>query len=84
MSLNNEVLLCKARISEREKSREEMEMRADSYTRMIRDIIDPFSGDFVNMDLTRAELLIKDFRALQEERKKLDDEIRKLRRELNG
>ncbi len=84
MSIGNEVLLIKARIAGKKKRIEEINLRGDSFIRMIRDIIDPYAGDFIDFDMKRALLLMKDFYALWEEANILKAEIAKMEKDLNG
>jgi hypothetical protein len=84
MTIGKDILLLKARISEKKKRLAEMELRADSYTRMLRDIIDPYSGDFTEFDMDRAELIVQDFHAVWCEARALKAEIARMEKDLNG
>ncbi len=84
MDLKKEILLVKARLSEKKKSLGEMELRADSYISILRDIIDPYGGDFTEFDMERAMVIMNDFYNLWREAKRLKAEIAKLEKDLNG
>jgi len=82
MSIGKEVLLIKARIAGKKKRLDEINLRGDSFIRMIRDIIDPYAGDFIDFDMKRALLLMKDFYALWEEANLLKEQIAQMEKDL--
>lgn len=84
MSIGKEILLLRARIADKKKRLKDMELRADSYIRIIRDIIDPYGGEWTEFDMERASVTMLDFHALWEEAKALRVDIRRMEKELNG
>jgi hypothetical protein len=82
--IGKEIMLCKARIAEKKKRLADMELRADSYTRMVRDIIDPYAGDFTEFDMERGKLIMDDFHAVWCEARALKAEIARMEKDLNG
>ena len=84
MSIGKEILLLKARLAEKKKRLDEMELRANSYIRIIRDIIDPYGGEWTEFDLERARLIMEDFHAVWAEARTLKTEISRMEKDLNG
>jgi len=84
MSLGNEILLCKARLTDKKKRLEDMELRADSYIGILRDIIDPYGGHFTNFDMDKAMLIMADFHKIWKEAHELKNMIAKMESDLNG
>lgn len=84
MSIGKEIMLLRARIAEKKKRLSEMDLRADSYIRIIRDLVDPYGGQFTDFDMDKALLLMKDFHALWKEANELKAEISRMERDLNG
>jgi len=80
----NEILLLKARIAEKKKTLKEMQLKADSYIIVLRDIFDPYTDDFTAIDTARAEVAIKDFKRLCAEGKELKTQIARMEKDLNG
>ncbi|MCL4492531.1 MAG: hypothetical protein M1510_11665 [Nitrospirae bacterium] len=84
MSIGKEVFLLQARLAGLKKTRGEKVLRADSYISIIRDIIDPYGGDFAGFDMEKFMVIAKDFYSLWEETKTLDEQIARMERDLNG
>lgn len=84
MTIGNDLIVLKSRLSERKGRRKDNTKRADTLTRMIRDIVDPFSGDFMRWDMHQFRVLSADLIDLAVETKALDEEIAKLELELHG
>ena len=82
MNLQNEILLNKARLAEMKKRFQDMEDRAESYITIIREIIDPYGGEFTELDMDKAIVMVVDFRILWVEARKLKGEIAKLEKSL--
>lgn len=82
--LGKEILLCRARLADKKKRLEEMELRADSYIGIIRDIIDPYAGDFTGFDMDKAMLIMTDFHKIWKEARELKSTVEKMERDLNG
>jgi hypothetical protein len=82
MNLGNEVILAKARLSEKEKRLRDLRRRGENYIIILRDIIDPSVEETEDLDLDRGEITLRDFRALNQEIVELKAEIRKNKREL--
>lgn len=61
---NNELLIAKGRLSELNERYKEFEMKAESLLIQLREILNPFS-DFLDIDLERALMMVKEFRQLQ-------------------
>lgn len=61
---SNELLLAKGRLAELQERYNEFEMKAESLLIQLRELLNPFS-EFLNLDLDRALLLVKEFRTLQ-------------------
>lgn len=80
----NEVLLLKARLSEKKKSLEEMNRRADSYIIVLRDIFDPYTEDFTTINIDRAVVIVNDFNRLCAEGRELKAQIARMEKDLNG
>jgi len=84
MSIGKDILLLKARLSEYKKRLHDIELRADSYMIIIRDIIDPYGGDFTKFDMDRALVIMNDFHALWKEANDLKAQISRMEKDLNG
>ena len=84
MSIGKEVLIIKSRIAEMKKRTREIDLRADSYISLLRDIIDPYGGEWTDFDMDRALVVMNDFHALWKEALNIKAQISKLERELNG
>ena len=84
MSIGKEILLLKARLAEKKKRLDDIELRADSYMIILRDIIDPYGGDFTGFDMDRALVIMNDFHSLWKEAKELKAEIARIEKDLNG
>ena len=80
----NEILLLKARLAEKKKALEEMQLKADSYIIVLRDIFDPYIEDFTTIDAERGEVIAKDFKHLCAKGKELKAQIAKMEKDLNG
>lgn len=80
----NEVLLLKARLAEKKKALEEMQLKADSYIIVLRDIFDLYHEDFTAIDAGRGEVIAKDFNRLCSEGKEIKAQIARMERDLNG
>lgn len=80
----NEGFLLKARISESGERLRQMEERADAYIRMLRDIIDPYAGDFTETEVPKARLLMDDYYKLWAEARELKALKARMERDLNG
>jgi hypothetical protein len=61
---SNELLLARGKIAELENHYKEFEMKAESLLIQLREILNPFS-EFLDMDIERALVLVKEFRTLQ-------------------
>ncbi len=83
-NLRKEILLNKARLTDKKKRFTELELRADSYISFIRDIIDPYGGHFTEFDMEKALVIMNDFYNLWIEAKRLKTEIIKLEKDLSG
>lgn len=83
MNLGDEVLLHKARIAEKKKRLKDMELRANNYIRIIRDIVDVY-GDYTRFDIPRARVTMRDFHKLWEKARQLESEIETMEAQLNG
>lgn len=80
----NERLLLKARFAEAKKRLKEMELKADAYISIIRDIIDPYAGDYIDFDIDKAVVIMGDFHKLWTEARELKAQIAKMEKDLNG
>lgn len=80
----NEIIILKAKLADAKKRFEQNKIKADNYIIILRDIIDPYTDDFTELDLNRASITLQDFATLQNEAKELKDKIKKLEKELNG
>lgn len=61
---SNELLIAKGRLAELKERYDEFEMKADSLMIQIRELLNPLKA-FVDLELDKALLLIKEFRQLQ-------------------
>lgn len=82
--LGKDILLLKARLSNKKKSLEEMKLRADSYIIILRDIIDPYTEDFTELNIDRAMVIMRDFSRLWNEAKDLKTQIARMEKDLHG
>lgn len=80
----SERIMLKGRKAEKEKRLKEIDVRANSYIRIIREIIDPYGGSFIDFEMDRAVAAMDDFHAIWREARQLKDEIRRIEAELNG
>lgn len=79
---SNELLLAKGRLAELQERYNEFEMKADSLLIQIRELLDPFSK-FLDLDLGKALLMIKEFRTLQLNARECQDMIDKIKSTYN-
>ncbi|KAF0145102.1 MAG: hypothetical protein FD156_1213 [Nitrospirae bacterium] len=84
MSIGKDVILHKARLDEKKKRLATLNLRAENYIIILRDIIDPATEDSNDLDLCRAQITLEDFVSLNEEKLALKAEIARMERELNG
>ena len=86
MSFRNELLLIKAKIAEKKKRLQELDLRANNHIITIRSIVDAnaYDEDFTEIELDRAKAAMDDFYAIWNEAKDLKTQISKLEREVNG
>ena len=84
MSIGKEMIVIKAKLSERKCRRRDNERRADTLTRVIREIIDPLGGDFTGWNILQFEVLSRDLVSLWKETKGIDEEIAAMEREIRG
>lgn len=80
----NERLVLKARLADAEKRLNEMEIRADAYISIIREIIDPFAGEYTDIDVEKAVVILHDFRKLWKDAKALKEQKAILEKAVNG
>lgn len=80
----NERLLLKARYQDTKKRLKDMELKADAYISIIRDIIDPYAGDYVGFDMDKAVVIMEDFHKLWSEARELKAQFAKMEKDLNG
>jgi|GEM_PF-1646069 len=79
--MNNEILIMKGRLADLEKQEGEIQMKAESYLIQIRELLDPYA-EFLDLELTKAFLLVKDFRELQIEAREINTKIKQLKENL--
>lgn len=84
MTIGKDLILHRARISEKKKRLEDLSRRAENFIIILRDIIDPSVEDSNSLDLERAKCTLDDFITLNGEKATLKAEIAKLERDLNG
>lgn len=86
MSIKNEILLIKAKIAEKKNRLQELELKANNYIIIIRNIVDAnaYDEDFTELALDRAKTAMDDFYKLWTEAKELKAQLDKLEREVNG
>lgn len=61
---SNELLIAKGKVAELNQQYKDFELKAESLLIQLREILNPFS-EFLDMDIERAMLLVREFRALQ-------------------
>ncbi|MEG8946612.1 hypothetical protein [Rosettibacter firmus] len=79
---SNELLIAKGRLSELNERYKEYEMKADSLLIQIRELLNPFS-DFLELDLEKVLMLVKEFRQLQLKARECSDKIYKIKETYN-
>lgn len=79
---NNELLIAKGRLAEQEELSRQLEMKAESILIQLREILNPYSK-FLNLELERALLLIKEFRELQLKARDSDNMIKQIKQNYN-
>ncbi len=86
MSLRNELLLIKAKISEKKQKLRELDLKANNHIITIRNIIDAsaYDEDFTELELERARVAFEDFYKIWIEAKEIKSQIKRLEQELNG
>lgn len=62
--MNNEILIMKGRIAALEQEYDQLEMQADAYMTICRELLDPYK-DFLELDLEKAMAMIAKFREAQ-------------------
>lgn len=80
----NERLVLKARLSDARKRLDEMEIRAGAYISIIREIIDPFAGEYTDIDIEKAVVILHDFHKLWKDAKALKEQIAMLEKAASG
>lgn len=80
----NERLILKGRLVDINKRLKEIELKADAYISVIREIIDPYGGDFTDFDMEKFMVLAKEFYELYKEAKALKEQKAKLEEALYG
>lgn len=82
--MNKEIFMLKARLADKKKTLKNLTRRADNFIITIRDIIDPYTEDFTELELDRAKVAMQDFYALWKEARKLKTDIERMEKDLNG
>jgi len=80
----NEILLFRARLAAKKDELEQLNLRADNFIIAIREIIDPYTDDFTEIEIERAEAAITDLKALHTKAAELKKQIHKMEKDLNG
>ncbi len=62
--MNNEILIAKGRIAALEQEYDQLEMEADAFMTICRELLDPYK-DFLELDLEKAMAMIAKFREAQ-------------------
>ena len=83
-TLRQEQILLEARISKLRAERKKLDHKADAYIRMIREIVDPYGGDYTTWDFARSTTLNDELADTAKAAREIDEHIAKLERELNG
>ena len=87
MSIGKEVIVLKSRIAAIKKEERECDHIADAYITAIRDIVDPYGGDFRDFASDKMEkfmVLAKGFYEIWEKAIKLRDDRRRMEHDLHG
>jgi hypothetical protein len=84
MSIGKEMILLRSRIAEAKKRLGEMECRADSYISIIRDIIDPYGGEYTEFNMDRALVMMNDFHRIWTDARELKVQLARMEKDLNG
>lgn len=81
----NERLVLKGRLTDARQRLKEMQLKAESYIIVLRDIYDPYSAeDITNIDAARGEVIARELNLLCQEASRLKEQIKKLEEALNG
>lgn len=83
MSLNHDILKCRARLAEMKTRQQRLERTADNAIIVLREILDPYEP-FQRYDLERARVAFEQLEEAQKEAKSLGEQIGKIERDLNG
>lgn len=80
----NERLLLKGRLTDLNRKYKDLEIKADAYISIIREIIDPYAGDFLDFDMDKFLVIANDFYQLWRQAKDMKAQITKVEQALNG
>lgn len=80
----SERLILKGRLLDCKKRYKDIELKADAYISIIREIIDPYGGHFTEFDIDKFMVISGDFHKLWLEARDLKEQIARLEKALNG
>ncbi len=80
--MNNELLIAKGKLADFEQQYKNYEMKAELMLIQLRELLNPYS-DFLNLELDRALLMVKEFRELQLKAREIFNQIYKIKRIYN-
>lgn len=83
MSLNHELLKCKARLADLKSRQQKLERTADNAVIILREIIDPYEP-LHRYDMERARVAFDQLADAQKEHKSLGEQVERIERDLNG
>ena len=79
---SNELLIAKGRLAEQEERCGQIEMKAESLLIQLREILNPYSK-FIDLELEKALLLVKEFRELQLKARDSYNQINQIKQNYN-
>lgn len=81
--MTNERLLLRGRAAEAKRKYKALTIKADVYISTIREIIDPYAGEFTDYDMEKFMAIAQDFYALWVEANELKTLMKKIDKDLN-
>lgn len=80
--MSSELLMAKGKLADLERQMQDNEMRAEAMLIQIRELLNPYS-EFLDLDLNKVLLLVKDFREMQLKAREAQVTIDKIKSSFN-
>ncbi|MCU7494757.1 MAG: hypothetical protein HF314_12050 [Ignavibacteria bacterium] len=80
----SEILLLKAKLAAKKQELEELKLKVENHVITIRELLDPYLDDFLDIEIDQASVAFQDLTRLISEGLQLKKTIHKMEHDLNG